>query len=195
MKAVKKAADDVVQAHSTNHGLAFLALESFVVSFVAARAFATLNPTVIVQTGGIHFHHFWYGLVMIGVAGWLGIVYHKPKYLRLYAVVFGVGEGLLGDEIGLLLTFGNYDSELTFFFFIIAVALGSLAILFFRYRKEIEYDVTKLGVGERIVYLGVVVAGVSALAFAENLYLPALAMLAGGVILTAVGLLLLTRRE
>jgi hypothetical protein len=34
----------------------------------------------------------------------MGIAYHKPQYERIYAVVFGIGSGLIGDEIGLFLT-------------------------------------------------------------------------------------------
>ena len=61
---------------------------------------------------------------MIVAAGGLGIVHNDPRYRRLYAVVFGLGGGLVGDEIGLLLTFGNYDSVLTLYFFVIVVSAG-----------------------------------------------------------------------
>lgn len=94
---------------STAHGLAFLVFLSFIVSFLAARAFSTLYPDVVLIAGGIHFHHFWYGIVMIVAASSMGIVYDDPRYHRLYAVLFGVGCGVFGDEVGLLLTFGNYD--------------------------------------------------------------------------------------
>ena len=57
---------------STPSGLSFLALLSFVTSFVAARAFATLNPTAVVVSGVIHFHHFWYGLILVTAAGFAG---------------------------------------------------------------------------------------------------------------------------
>src|SRR5271157_6543564 len=110
---------DAATKGSTPHGLAFLALLSFVTSFLVARVFATLNPSTVVVSGGIHLHHFWYGLVMIVVAGWLGIVYNRPQFVQVYAIVFGLGAGLVGDEVGLLLTFGDYNSSLTFFFFVI----------------------------------------------------------------------------
>jgi hypothetical protein len=156
---------------------------SFVVSFLAARVFAIAIPDVVVVGGGIHFHHFWYGLAMIVVAGWLGIVYDNPHYRRFYAVLFGLGSGLVGDEVGLLLTFGNYNSDLTFFFFVIAVSVGAIGLLFFHYRERIEYDVLSLKNGERTVYLGVVVAGLSSLGFAAD-------YIAFGVITVAVGSLI-----
>ena len=168
---------------STSHGLSFLVLLSFMTSFLVARAFATLNPNVVVISGGIHFHHFWYGLAMIVAAGLLAIVQHSPKHRRFYAVLFGLGSGLVGDEVGLLLTFGNYDSDLTFFFFAIVVSAGAMGLLLFGYRERIEYDVLSLRNSERIVYIGVIVAGLSALSFADD-------YIASGVITVAVGSLM-----
>jgi hypothetical protein len=172
---------------STTHGLLFLMFLSFIASFLIARAFATLNPTTVVIAGGIHFHHFWYGLAMMVAAGGLGIVHNDPRFRRLYAVVFGLGGGLVGDEVGLLLTFGNYDSILTLYFFVIVVSLGVLGILLGRYRKELEYDVLSLGNVERLAYLGVMVAGLSALPFASGLLLPGAVVLAAGVAVAVAG--------
>jgi hypothetical protein len=172
---------------STTHGLLFLMFLSFIVSFLIARAFATLNPATVVITGGIHFHHFWYGLVMIVVAGGLGIVHNDPRYRKLYAVVFGLGGGLVGDEVGLLLTFGNYDSVLTLYFFVIVVSLGVFGILLGGYRKELEYDVLSLESRERLAYLGVVAAGLSALPFAAGMPLLGAAILVAGMAVVLAG--------
>jgi hypothetical protein len=174
---------------STGRGLAFLVLLSFVTSFLVARAFATLNPDVVVISGGIHFHHFWYGLAMIVTAAWLGIVYDNPKYRRFYAVLLGLGGGLVGDEVGLLLTFGDYDSDLTFFFFVIAVSVGVLGILLLGRRDRIEYDVLSLRNGERTVYIGVVVVGLSALGFAGDYLVFGVVTVAVGLLVVAAGLL------
>src|SRR5881396_2061409 len=90
----------------------------FLVAFFGSRAFAVLNPTIVVVQGEVHFHHFWYGLGMVTLSGWLGISFNRARLLRTYALIFGLGAGLIGDEIGLLLTFGNYQSELTTDFFV-----------------------------------------------------------------------------
>jgi hypothetical protein len=179
---------------STTHGLLFLMFLSFIASFLIARAFATLDPTTVVIAGGIHFHHFWYGLAMMVAAGGLGIVHSDPRFRRLYAVVFGLGGGLVGDEIGLLLTFGNYDSVLTLYFFVIVVSLGVLGILLGGYRKELEYDVLSLESGERLAYLGVVVAGLSALPFAAGMLLFGAAILVAGVAVVLAGVSLHRRK-
>jgi hypothetical protein len=174
---------------STTHGLFFLMLLSFAASFLIARVFATLNPSIVVEAGGIHFHHFWYGLVLMVAAGALGILHSEPRWRRLYAVAFGFGGGIAGDEVGLLLTFGNYNSALTLDFFIIVVSFGVLGMLLSRFRKELEYDVIALRRGERLVNLGALVAGLSSLWFAAGSQLYGVLVLVVGVAMALVGFL------
>ncbi len=149
-----------------NHGLSFIAVFAFVFSFFGSRLFATLNPNFVVETGGIHFHHFWYGLAMVSAAGWLGITVRNERYDRLFAVVYGLGAGFIGDEIGLLLTFGNYQSELTYQFFIGAICFIFLATLALRYEKQLERDLSSISRKERLFQVGVFVMGFSAIFFA-----------------------------
>ncbi len=173
---------------STPHGLAFLALLSFVVAFLTARAFTTLFPSTVVVTGGIHFHHFWYGLAMIVVSGWLGIARDDPRFRRAYAVVFGLGGGLVGDESGLLLTLGNYHSDLTYFVVVSIVAASALLILLGRYRKELKSDVLSISNWERVTYLGVAIVAVSFLPLSVGYLLPGAAILVLGVAVAALAL-------
>src|SRR2546427_126192 len=106
------------------------------------------------------------GAAMIGVAGWLGIVDNDEKFARVYAVVFGVGAGFVGDEVGLLLTFDNYYSELTFEFLVAALAFLILVALMIRYRRQILEEVFHLSRGERLTHVGVFLIGFSAILFA-----------------------------
>ena len=85
------------------HGLSFLATIAFVSSLIGSRTFATLNPQIVVIQQGIHFHHFWYGLALIAIAGWFGIARPSERLSRVYATVYGLGAGFIGDEVGLLL--------------------------------------------------------------------------------------------
>src|SRR5437764_14855341 len=116
------------------HGLTFIATLTFVVSFFGARLFATLFPTTVVTAsssqGTIHFHHFWNGLALISLAGWMGIAWRIERLYRLYAVIYGLGAGFVVDEVGLLLSFINYGSELTYLFFIAAISFLIISILF-----------------------------------------------------------------
>lgn len=157
-----------VQRTVFRHGLAFYGTLAFVAGFLGARLFATLNPTVVVVHNGIHFHHFWYGLVMVTAAGWLGIALSNVWLSRNLAIIFGLGVGLIGDEVGLLLTFGDYNSNLTEIFFVAAIAFIILATLLSKGRKHIERDVLNVSWKERGTQIGVFLGAFSALFFASG---------------------------
>ncbi|MBS3813489.1 hypothetical protein KGY64_06665, partial [Candidatus Bipolaricaulota bacterium] len=115
--------------------LAFIIAVSYLVSFVFIRVMVLITGSVnssaaqAVKEGakssyfyigrnvilfGYHVHHFYFGILFICVAGWLAIVGTTHLRKEAVAVLFGVGLGLLMDEIGLLLTWGNYFSSLSY---------------------------------------------------------------------------------
>src|SRR5205809_7001780 len=51
----------------------------FLVAFFGSRAFAVLNPSIVVVQGEVHFHHFWYGLGMVTLSGWLRSEEHTSE--------------------------------------------------------------------------------------------------------------------
>ena len=155
----------------------------FLTGFFGARLFAVQNPNVVVVQGGIHFHHFWYGLGMVTLAGWLGIAFNRPRLVRTYAIIFGLGAGLIGDEVGLLLTFGDYQSSLTTDFFVGVVGFIILASTLVRYRKIVMKDVIHTSWNERLVYIGINLAGLSAIFFAVNSITPGLVLAVFGFLL------------
>jgi len=146
--------------------LSFIGLLSFITSFFGSRLFATLNPTIVIQQQGIHFHHFWYGIALMGIAGWLAITWKSERLDRAYAVMYGLGAGFIGDEVGLLLTLGNYQSELTYDFFIGAISSATLLLLIIRYRVVLKREVSYLMTREGLALLGVFVTGFSLILFA-----------------------------
>jgi hypothetical protein len=163
-------------------GLSFLGTLAFMTGFFAARLFAAQNPNVVVVQGSIHFHHFWYGLAMTTIAGWLGIAFNRPRLVRTYAIIFGLGAGLIGDEVGLLLTLGDYQSSLTTDFFVGVVGFIILASTLVRYRKILRRDVTHTSWNERLIYIGISLAGLSAIFFAVN-------SLTSGLVLASIGII------
>ncbi len=164
------------------HGLAFYGTLAFVASFLGARLFATLNPTVTVVRGGIHFHHFWYGLAMVVSTGWLGITLSNERMGRNLAIIFGLGAGLIGYEVGLLLTFGDYTSNLTEIFFVSAIAFIILVTLLSRGRKHIEREVINLSRKERLTQVGVFLGAFSVIFFAAGNWEIGFAVLGLGVL-------------
>src|SRR2546421_12968075 len=96
--------------------LSFIGLLSFITSFFGSRLFAPHNPTIVSQQQGIHFHHFWYGVALMGIAGWLAITWKSERLDRAYAVMYGLGGGFIRHERGLLLTVNDYHALLTYDF-------------------------------------------------------------------------------
>ena len=149
------------------HTLAFIAIAAFLLSFFGSRLFATACPTCVVVGSGIHFHHFWYGIAMVALTGWLAIVGKRTERLdRAYALVYGLGLGLIGDEVGLLLTFGNYYSELTYQIFVGAIGLIILGALAVRFGERLRKDLRGMMRWEVVGLVGLFLAGFSTLFFA-----------------------------
>ncbi len=165
------------------HGLGFYGTLAFVASFLGARLFATLNPTVTVVRGGIHFHHFWYGLAMVVSTGWLGITLSNERMGRNLAIIFGLGAGLIGDEVGLLLTFGDYTSNLTEIFFVAAIAFIILVTLLSKGRRHIEKEVINISRKERLTQIGIFIGAFSVIFFAVEEWGVGLAALGLGVLI------------
>jgi hypothetical protein len=121
---------------------------------------------------------------MVTLAGWLGIAFNRPRLVRTYAIIFGIGAGLVGDEVGLLLTFGDFPSSLTTDFFVGVVGFIILASTLVRYRKIVMKDVIHTSWNERLVYIGINLAGLSAIFFAVSSITP-------GLVLAVLGFLLI----
>jgi hypothetical protein len=148
--------------------LSVIALISFIVSFIVARAFATLHPSVVLIVRGIHIHHFWYGLAMLAVGGWLGISYNNEDTNWVAAILYGAGCGLIADEAGLLLTFGNYWSGLTYTFLVVVLAFVFVLFLLYLHWQAIVRELGKLQSSRAGLYLAVLQFAVSISAVTET---------------------------
>ena len=141
--------------------LSMLAIISFIASFIVTRIFTSLNPNTVLISGDYHIHHFWYGIAMLAIGGWIGISVENERLNRVAAILFGAGGGLIGDEIGLLLTFGNYWTEITYTFVIIFLTFASMLILLNKYHKLIRTEFTQFLRSNASLYFGVFIAAVS----------------------------------
>jgi hypothetical protein len=140
---------------------AILALVSFILSFIVARTFTSFFPNVVLVSGGLHIHHFWFGIALLAAGGWLGISYNHKEIDMLAAIIYGVGGGLIADEVGLLLTFEDYWSGLTWTFTIVLVATVSVLILLGRYRQAIFEELHDFVSNKASLYVGMFLAAVS----------------------------------
>jgi len=141
--------------------LSMLAMISFIASFIVTRIFTSLNPNTVLISGDYHIHHFWYGIAMLAIGGWIGISVENERLNRVAAILFGAGGGLIGDEVGLLLTFGNYWTEITYTFVIIFLTFASMLVLLNKYHKLIRTEFTQFLRSNASLYFGVFLAAVS----------------------------------
>lgn len=148
--------------------LSVLALASFIASFLVARVFATFYPSVVLVRGGIHFHHFWFGIILQAIGGWLGISYNDERINRLAAILFGAGGGLIVDEVGLLLTFENYSTPITYTVVVTFAAVMSIVTLVIRYSRMIGKSLSGFTKSNASLYFGVFLAIVSIAYIAET---------------------------
>jgi hypothetical protein len=147
----------------TKPNLSMLALVSFTASFIIARTFTSLYPKVVWEVSGYHIHHFWYGLAMLAIGGWLGISVENERLNRIAAILFGAGGGLIGDEVGLLLTLKSegYWTEITYTIIVMFLALVSATTLMVKYSKSIRTEFAQFFRSNVSLYLGVFLAAIS----------------------------------
>jgi len=171
--------------------LSFIMLSAFLASFAVARVFTAFFPSTTLVIQEIHVHHFWYGLALLAVGGWLGINYRDDHTDRLAAIIFGIGGGLVGDEIGLLLTFGNYYSELTYTFIIALLTFSIMTTLFKRHGKTIITELYGYSRRHIDLYIGLFLAFTSSAFLIQSDNTPVILL---SLITFIAALTLITRR-
>ncbi len=115
-------------------------LISFIVAFFIARSFVIfidnpLTPTIQLSLKGYRIHHFFYGIGLLILGGWLGYTNRGPRITRIAAVLYGGGLGFVTDEFGLLLTFGDYWASPSYVFFLLFSLVLLLLILLEMYNR------------------------------------------------------------
>jgi uncharacterized membrane protein len=163
MNEVKGCGMSLSETVEPRPNLSVVALVSFIVAFAVARTFTSISPDTVLLSGDIHVHHFWYGLAMLALGGWLGISYDNPRVNRVAAILFGAGGGLIGDEVGLLLTLEseNYWAGFTYTIVIVFVASVSILILLNKYSSILRREFTEFVGSNSSLYFGVFLAAVS----------------------------------
>lgn len=148
----------------TKPNLSVIALASFIASFAVARIFSTLNPMTTVFVFGFRIHHFWYGIILLALGGWLGIAYEEARISRIAAIVYGAGGGLIADEIGILLTGSGsgYWAAVTYTFLVVFLTILTILVTINRYSKAIQQELSEFTRSNISFYSGVFLAAVSA---------------------------------
>jgi len=152
-----KANKDIPFLITISYFISFLFIRMFVYIAGAAKSeFAQtaelgLTPDVKFHLGrniilfGYHIHHFYIGIVLICIAGWLSIVDSSLLTKKQIAVIYGAGLGLFMDEIGLLLTWGDYFSGLSYLLSLFLAGIFLNIIFFPHFWKEVRKNLAQKG--------------------------------------------------
>jgi tetrahydromethanopterin S-methyltransferase subunit E len=76
---------------------------AFLLSVAGARVFSVLFPRVHWAPGGVHIHHYVYGIFILSIAGYLALVLRNDGARPWIALLYGLGIGLTFDEFGMWL--------------------------------------------------------------------------------------------
>jgi hypothetical protein len=149
-KAIEKARRDIIKELSLRRREApFLVWFFSIVGFYGARLFVVLFPNTNFMVFGYHIHHLYYGVVLVLLAGSLALTFKGVRLGRLSAIFYGLGLGIIMDELGLFLTEGNYWAEVSYIVFFTFLALSAIMLFFWDfwtsgYGKQIRKKLGKI---------------------------------------------------
>jgi hypothetical protein len=89
--------------------LPFIIFVSFLLTFLLSRLSVWLvihhlfPGWLFVYSHGVHIHHLNYGIILLAIAGFWGLVNTKRHIQYAIAVLYGIGLGLTADEYGMIL--------------------------------------------------------------------------------------------
>ena len=94
-----------------------------------------------------HVHHFYLGIFLTVVSNWLLLFQNNKKYIRetktFSGILFGIGLGLITDELGLILTMefdikGDYWAPHSYYLMSIISVIFLWNLIFPRRKKKIS---------------------------------------------------------
>ena len=83
--------------------ISFWVLTAFLPTFLAIRTLVYFQPTLFVNVNGTHVHHLTCGILLLALAGYLGLTVQTPNARPRIAAVYGFGLALAFDEFGMWL--------------------------------------------------------------------------------------------
>jgi hypothetical protein len=123
----------------------FIVFSSFLCTYIVARLFIYLFPSLFLNFHEVHVHHFAYGILIITFAGLYDLIY-RPIGRKLYitAALFGIGMALAFDEFGMWLRLKDNGVSRYGYDAIIILTLLFLNIIYF--------EGFWLGLGRRVIF-------------------------------------------
>jgi hypothetical protein len=139
--------EDIVRRKKTTPFLIFV---SFILAFAVSRLFVVFFPTKNLIIRDYHIHHFYFGIILLTIACWIGLVSNRVRLHRLAAIMYGVGMGLIVDEFGLFLTCAtiwkecDYWARISYDAFVVVAGVFFMIIYFEPFWRRMKRPVTKV---------------------------------------------------
>lgn len=118
--------------------LQFIITTSFLITFTLSRAIVVMSgeskPSLELWILNYHIHHFFFGIILLSISGWISLIENR-RYRKISAMLYGGGLGLLIDELGLLITWGNYWAKQSYIFGVIVIFIF-LSIILYEHIRE-----------------------------------------------------------
>ncbi len=78
------------RGHSQLLELQFIITISFLITFIASRAIVVAagesKPSLELWVGNYNVHHFFFGLLLLSISGWISLVESQKKYKKISAI-------------------------------------------------------------------------------------------------------------
>jgi hypothetical protein len=96
---------DIYDLIITDHrrDLTFIVLLFFLPTFIVSRAMVYTAPDIFINAGGVHIHHFTWGILLLAITGYASLILHSTHARRRIAAIYGIGLALAFDEFGMWL--------------------------------------------------------------------------------------------
>ena len=116
---------------------------AFVLTAIVARWVSRVRPAFHYNIGGMHIHHYMYGIFMLTVAGYLALVFKGPRATFWIALLYGWGAGFTFDEMGMWLNSAvsprfRWDDKGLIFGIAALMVLAAFAIAFKKSRVRVS---------------------------------------------------------
>ncbi len=136
----------------------FLISISFLASFLTARLWVILlqaDDRVTPETtytvgrnlvmGGYHVHHITYGIILLAISAWLAINYWSKTIARISSILYGIGLGLIVDELGFIIGgITPYRADTEVFYVVVGVLAVLASIVYFpSFYRVIKRDIKR----------------------------------------------------
>ncbi len=134
MNLLKTIYTNVIANHQ--RGVSFIILVVFLFTFILSRTVvylidADILPDLYLFLGQTHVHHLNYGIFLLTISGYLGMVLPRTRHMGKLAAIFGIGLGLTFDEFSLWFHLNNSYYARISYEAIVVITLVLINIIYF----------------------------------------------------------------